>query len=155
MKAYRFDVGPYDAILIGIVVLILALSILWFVPGLKRKVEQGRSERLSLRVTTVCRKGVLYSTEILTRLTVYNDRLVWCFFTLNEFEFRYIKVHPYQVGSPLLRLSVHGISVKVWGVPGSLKRLFELLELETRKSARKRTSRFYPKNESTSPEFPK
>lgn len=59
------------------------------------------------------------------------------FFTLNDFEFKYIKVHPYQIGSPLLRLSVHGISVKVWGMSSSLKRLFELLELEIRKSAGK------------------
>lgn len=147
MKAYRFEVGQEYAIWLGFAVLIVALLILWFVPDCRRKVEIGRSERLSLRVTTVCRKGVLYSTEILTRLTVYNDRLVWCFFTLNEFEFRYIKVHPYQVGSPLLRLSVHGISVMVWGMPGSLKRLFELLKFETRKSARKGTPRFYPKNE--------
>lgn len=145
MKAYRFEVGQEYAILIGFGLLVLALSILWFVPGRRRKVEKGRSERLSVRVTTVCRKGVLYSTEILTRLTVYNDRLVWCFFTLNEFEFKYIKVHPYQIGSPLLRLSVHGISVKVWGMPGSLKKLFELLELETRQSARKGTPRFDPK----------
>lgn len=79
MKAYRFEVGQEYAILIGFGLLVLALSILWFVPGRRRKVEKGRSERLSVRVTTVCKKGVLYSTEILTRLTVYNDRLVWCF----------------------------------------------------------------------------
>jgi len=51
-------------------------------------------------------------------------------------------VHPYGIGSPLLLLSVHGISVQVWGMPSSLKRLFELLELENRKSARKGTPRF-------------
>jgi len=144
VKAYRFEVGQEYAILIAFGLLVLALSILWFVPGRRRKVEKGRSERLSVRVTAVCRKGVLYSTEILTRLTVYNDRLVWCFFTLNEFEFKYVKVRPYQIGSPLLRLSVHGISVKVWGMPGSLKRLFELLELETRKSAQKGRPRLGP-----------
>jgi len=70
-------------------------------------------------------------------LTVYNDRLVRCLFTLDEFEFKYIRVHPYKVRSPLLRLSVHGISVKVWGMSRSLKRLFELLELESRKSVGK------------------
>lgn len=132
MKAHRFEVGQEYAILIVLAVLILALSILWFVPGRRRKAEKGRSERLSLRVSTVCRKGVLYSTEILTRLTVYDDRLVWCFFMLNEFEFKNIKVHPYQIGSPILRLSIHGISVKVWGIPSSLEKLFELLKLENR-----------------------
>lgn len=145
MESYRFNVGNEYAVIICLATLILALSILWFLPDRRRKVENGRSERLSLRVTTVCRKGGLYSTEILARFTVYNDRLVWCFFTLNEFEFKYIRVHPYKIGSPLLRLSVHGISVKVWGMPSSLKRLFELLELETRKSARKGTPRFGPK----------
>lgn len=145
MAAYRVNVGNEYAIIICLATLILALSILWFVPGRRRKVEKGCFERLSLRITTVCRKGVLYSKEILTGLTVYSDRLVWCFFTLNELEFKYIKVHPYQAGSPLLRLSIHCVSVKVWGMPGSLKRLFELLELETRNSARKGRPRFGPK----------
>lgn len=45
MKAYRFEVGQEYAILIGFGLLVLALSILWFVPGLRRKVEKGRSER--------------------------------------------------------------------------------------------------------------
>lgn len=128
MSSYRFDVGQEYAILICFVALSVVLAILWFVPGRRRGKEKGRSERLSLRVMTVSKKKGLYSSQVLSRFTVYSDGLVWCFFTLNEFKFKYIKVFPYQIGSPILRLSIHGIAVEVWGIPESLRKLSTLLE---------------------------
>lgn len=129
MNSYRIEVGGEYAIIICVAVLAVVFSILWFVPAQRRKMERTSAELLSIRVMTVCKKGYVYSSQILTRLTLYEDRLVWCHFSVSAFAYEYVKIeNPLSNGALCLTISIHGIPVKLWGAATSLEKFSAILE---------------------------
>lgn len=129
MKLYRVELGGEYAHIIFFVALMMILFVLWVVPRCRRKGEKRSAELLTIRVMTVCKKGWIHSSQVLTRLTLYEDRLVWCYFFIVSFEYKCVRLeNPYSKGEISLRISIHGISVKLWGATQGLEKFSAILE---------------------------
>lgn len=129
MSAYSVRVSPELGALWLLVALSSVLLVLWLVPGFRRSWEQPSRELLTIRAMTVCSAGWISSSEVLTRLTLYTDGLAWCWMAANSYDYKSIGIErPYSSGDICLRISIHGVSARIYGLPESLEEFAAILE---------------------------